>query len=117
MKAIRTTDTHEWVRRTVYNRWRTENPPSVYLETEDIYLECAIQDTGHPCEWVEIEVLVKSDAGETVTDRDVELTINVFFDEIEAMTWFDSVAQKLKFDAIRNKCIKWMQQQMKGGKK
>lgn len=61
--ALRTSDSKEWVGLDYYDgyTWGIGKTPYLFNEAHESYPVKATQDTGHPCEWVEVDLTVKGE--------------------------------------------------------
>jgi hypothetical protein len=78
MKALRTVHTKEWVNVSPENVFYIEVMPYLYTDRWrqsdlDIILHSACAEVGYPCEWVDVEVVVKSDVENPITAEEILL--------------------------------------------
>ena len=61
--ALRTSDSKEWVGLDYYDGYTRGigKTPYLFNEAHESYPVKATQDTGHPCEWVEVDLTVKGE--------------------------------------------------------
>lgn len=102
MKVIRTKDTREWVQWSRSNRFIISDMPTLFTVYIQPNIELASIETNHPCEWVEVDVVVKDyvpDAGKMVArEKAIEQAVEFYkkrypYCNVPYETWIRRIEQ------------------------